>query len=98
MLGRIQSEYRGQGVTVVAINIQPYYALEEWKAFWTQTKGAGDVLWASDTNEKAIKDYRLVALGTEIIVDRQGQIVFRSDGPAGHEKLRSKIESALRGF
>ena len=80
---------------MVAINIQPHiYTLEEWEGFWKQT-GAGDVLWAQDTIGSGIRNYRLVALGTMVIIDRQGQVAFRSDGPARYNKLRSQVEKAL---
>lgn len=76
---------------VVAVNISTNYTLEEWMGFWRQT-GAGDVLWAQDTNGSAMKSYRLVALGTEVIIDRQGAVAFRSDGAAGYKKLKSELE------
>ena len=79
---------------MVAVNIQPSYSLEEWESFWKGT-GAGDVLWAQDTLSSTIKKYELVALGTEILVDRQGQVAFRRDGPAGYRKLQSEVEKVL---
>ena len=79
---------------MVAINIHPQYSLEEWTHFWKRT-GAGDVLWAQDVNGATIQKYRLVALGTEIVLDRQGRMVFRSDGPAGTKKLKAEIEEVL---
>ena len=79
---------------MVAINIQPSYSLEDWEGFWKGT-GAGDVLWAQDTFSGTIKKYELVALGTEILVDRQGLVAFRRDGPAGYRKLQSEIEKVL---
>ncbi|MBI4340628.1 MAG: hypothetical protein HY680_11865, partial [Chloroflexi bacterium] len=79
---------------VVAINIQPQYSLEEWRGFWRST-GAGDVLWAQDVRGEAAQRYRLLFLGTEVIVDRQGRIAFRSDGPSGYDELRSKVEEVL---
>lgn len=63
-------------------------------AFWKQT-GAGDVLWAQDTQRVTPRMFDLVALGTEIIVDRQGMVTFRSDGPAGYDQLREAVEQAL---
>ncbi len=79
---------------MVAINIEPFYSLAEWRRFWKST-GAGDVLLAQDTDSSTREKYRLVALGTEIIINRQGQVTFRRDGPAGYKKLRSEIEEAL---
>lgn len=65
---------------MVAINFDPLYSLNQWIAFWKQT-GAGDVLWAQDTQRVTPRMFDLVALGTEIIVARQGMVTFRSDGP-----------------
>ena len=70
------------------------YSLEEWVGFWKGT-GAGDVLWGQDVNDTSVRDYQLVALGTEVLVDRQGRVAFRSDGAAGYKKLRSEIEKVL---
>ncbi len=81
-------------MTVVAVNIDPRYPLAQWVAFW-KTTDAGDVLWAQDTNGITPRDYRLVTLGTEILVDRDGMVTFRSDGPAGYKRLRSEVEQAL---
>ncbi len=39
--------------------------------------------------------YDIVALGTEIVVDREGMVTFRSDGPSGYDQLRSAVEQAL---
>ena len=79
---------------MVAINIQPLYSLAEWRSFWKST-GAGDVVWAQDINGTAIRNYRLLALGTEVIVDREGGVAFRSNGPADQERLRAEIEKLL---
>lgn len=79
---------------MVAVNIEPRSPLASWVSFWKST-GAGDVLWGHDTKGTTSRDYRLLTLGTEIIVDRQGMVVFRSDGAAGYKKLQAEIEKAL---
>ena len=81
-------------MTVVAVNIEPRSPLDEWVSFWKGT-GAGEVLWGQDVNGTTVRDYRLVALGTEVIVDRTGSIVFRNDGAAGYKRLKSEIDKAL---
>ena len=81
-------------MTVVAVNIEPSYPLGYWVDFWKST-GAGNVLWAQDTYSNAAREFQLVALGTEILVDRQGRIAFRRDGPVGYKKLQSEIEKVL---
>ena len=80
---------------VVAINIWPSnYPLQEWVSFWGST-GASQVLLAQDVNNRAVRDYQLVALGTEVIIDRQGSVAFRSDRAAGYKKLKSEIQKLL---
>ncbi len=79
---------------VVAVNISPSSPLEHWVSFWKST-GAGDVLWGQDINGTTVGDYRLLTLGTELIVDRQGFVTFRSDGPSGYKKLQSEIDKVL---
>jgi hypothetical protein len=78
----------------MAVNIQPIFPLREWVEFW-KSKGADDVLWAQDVRGRAIRDYRLLFLGTEVIVDQQGRVAFRSDGPAEPRRLRAEIEKLL---
>ena len=56
---------------------------------------AFDMLWAQDTGPITPEKYQLVALGTEVLVDRQGLVAFRRDGAAGYEKLKSEIEKVL---
>ncbi len=93
-LARLQEQYEHEGFKVVAINFEPAYSLNQWVAFWKQI-GAGDVLWAQDSQRVTPRAYDLVTLGTEIVVDRRGIVTFRSDGPAGYDQLRSAVEQAL---
>ncbi len=62
--------------------------------FW-KSIGAGDVVWAQDSQRVTAREYELQALGTEVIVDRKGRITFRSDGPAGFKRLEAEIEKVL---
>ena len=76
------------------MNIERRAPMADWVRFW-KSKGAGDVLWAQDTTGSAVSAYQLLVVGTEVIVDRNGGIAFRSDGPAGLKRLRSEIEKSL---
>ena len=83
-----------RGVKVVAINTQPFYDLQSWKTYW-RGLGAGDVLWAQDTDYSAIAAYNALTLGTTIIIDRQGRIVYRDGGATSYEKLSAEVKKAL---
>ena len=82
------------GVDVVAINTQPFYNLQYWKTFW-RGLGAGDVLWAQDSDYSAIAAYNVLNLGTTIIINRQGRIIYRDGGVTSYNKLRAEVEKAL---
>lgn len=82
----------------MAINVaSDFYSLEEWGSFWEYLfdDGAGELLLAQDINNSVKEEFQLFALGTEILIDRQGRVAFRSDGPAGYDELRSEIEKVL---
>ena len=72
----VQREFRDQGVVVVAINQAAQFSLDDWQTFWRST-GALNVIWAQDANLLATRTHGVTALGTTIIIDRDGQIVYR---------------------
>ena len=93
-LGRLQREFGRQGVQVVAINISPYSSLPEWKDFWSSL-GADDVLWATDTDQKLVRLYQVLSLGTTIIIDRQGHVSYRDGGATTYEVLLSQVRKLI---
>lgn len=101
VLARLQSEYEDEGLRVLAINVAPNASLEDWTAFVEGFIPSGmedliPAMAAHDTTGEAIPRYELYALGTEILLDPGGQIAFRSNGPAGADRLASEIEDTLR--
>lgn len=93
-MGRIQRELGSRGVKVVAINTQPFYGLGQWRDYW-RSLGAGDVLWAQDTDYSAVTAYRVTALGTTIIIDREGRVAYRDGGATSYAKLLAEVQKAL---
>lgn len=102
VLARLQSEYRDDGLQVLAINIQPsYYSLDEWASYVKNYAPIGleEVAWAmaaQDVSYAAIRQYELKWLGTQVLVDRNGKVVFRSETGASESRLRSEIERVLQ--
>ena len=47
------------------------------------------------TTGEAERQLRVTALGTKIIIDRNGSIVFRTSGNSGYDLLSIAIENAL---
>ena len=65
---------------VVAVNLLPQAnSLEEWQAF-LERSGAIDFVWAADTfDQLASRTYNIQSLGTTIIIDRDGQMIYRDE-------------------
>ena len=93
-LGKIQQEFKDDGLYVLAINISPFGSLEQWKTYW-KSKDASDVIWAEDHEQEVVRLLRVLSLGTTIIIDRQGRITYRDDGATSYNTLRAKIEDVL---
>jgi len=82
-------------VRVVAINIgAQYYSLGDWRQFW-RSVGGGEVLWAQDVEAKAASAFKVVGLGTTIIIDREGRITYRDAGATTYEKLKEEVSRVL---
>ncbi len=81
---------------VVAINLVPQYnTLEEWQAFLEEF-GAVDFVWAADTfDQLAVRTYNVQSLGTTIIIDREGQLVYRDEAASSYKMLETAVLAAL---
>ena len=79
---------------VVAINTAPFASLEDWKQFW-KSKGAADVTWATDSDGRLVKLFKVFSLGTTIIVNRGRRISYRDDGATPYGVLRDEVEKVL---
>ncbi|MCZ6529093.1 MAG: hypothetical protein O6949_02005 [Chloroflexi bacterium] len=81
---------------VVAINLVPQYnTLEEWQAFLEEF-GAVDFVWAADTfDQRAVQTYNVQSLGTTIIIDREGQLVYRDEAASSYKMLETAVLAAL---
>jgi hypothetical protein len=75
----------------VAVNTAPFIAIEHWEEYW-KSKGAEDVIWAqADAKGELLKQFRVLSLGTTIIINRNGQISYRDDGATPYETLRANV-------
>ena len=79
---------------MVAVNTAPFSSLEDWRKFW-KSKGAANVTWATDSDGRLVKLFKVFSLGTTIIIDRQGRITYRDDGATPYRILESQVESLL---
>lgn len=80
----------------MAINLVPQYnTLDEWRAY-LEGYGANDFVWASDTfDQLAARTYNIQSLGTTIILDRKGQMIYRDESSSTFEMLQPAVLAAL---
>ena len=76
------------------MNIAPVYTLDEWHT-WLLRYTRRPLVWAQDTQGQAVAVFRVNTLGTKVIIDRNGYIVYRSAGTAGYDALNAAVKEAL---
>ncbi len=81
-------------MNVVAVNIEPRSPLEEWVAYW-RSKGGGDVIWATDTDQSLMRAFQVRTLGTTIIIGRDGRISYRDGGATPYAVLKAELLKVL---
>lgn len=81
-------------MNVLAINTAPWSTLEEWRDFW-KSKGAGDVIWATDSDQQVVRLLQVTTLGTTIVIDRRGHVFYRDGGATPYEVLLAQVENVL---
>ena len=78
----------------IAVNIAPGYTLGQWESWWRRYTEL-PVTMAQDRNGEAVAAFQVTLLGTKVIVDRRGRVVYRSAGVVGYEALDAAIRGAL---
>jgi len=92
----VRAESKQRGVHVVAINIFPEdMPMDLWKRFWQSVGGGNDVVFAADFGHRAVRAFNVRALGTTIIINRTGQVVYRDGFATPYEILRAEVDKAL---
>lgn len=80
---------------MVAINVLPrQFSLEDWKDFWWSVDGGDDMVVAEDIDMRAVSALKVRGLGTTIIINRNGQVVYRDSGATPYKTLRSEVDKA----
>ncbi len=93
-MNRIQSEYRSQGVEVIAVNLLLGAPLDYWRDYW-QKAGGGEVIYAQDTRREAIRTLGIQTAGATVVINKKGQIVWRDLQATSYETLKEAVEKTL---
>jgi hypothetical protein len=93
LLDIIYPDFRGQGVQVLLLDLYP----ENNPGYWEFLAGnfrEPEYIWGVvDTNDFVI-DYEITTLGTIMMIDPDGKVVYRSDNLIGRTAFRQLFEVA----
>lgn len=93
-LARLYEQYKDQGLTVVAINLEPEENVEGLKQFRALANN-GAYTWAFDTGFAVAQAYNVRTLDTTIIVDRSGRIAYQDAIPTPMSILEAELQKWL---
>jgi peroxiredoxin len=94
-MARLQEQYGQQGLQQLVLSVDPNDTEADFDGLRKQTKGT-NLLWGLDPGQRATLAYRIRATDTKVLVDRRGEIVFRSVGPTPFETLREQVAAVVR--
>lgn len=93
-LGEVWTAFRDQGAVVALIDIGGVSA-EEVISYYRGQLGGADHLYAVDEGFRVATLYKVLALGTTVIVDRAGIISYRDAGVTSPAVLEREVREAL---
>ena len=89
------TEFRGRWLEVLIMNLYFEDVPESW-AGYAGIVGEPEFLWGVVDSLQFFADYNLSSLGTQLLIDREGREVFRSENPLTSEAYRELFALATR--
>lgn len=86
-------DYRDKDLKLVLINMYPEDVPESWNAYVEAYPDLG-AIWGVVSSVNFVVDYDIRSLGTILLVDPAGKLVFRSNFPLIEDDLRQLFELA----
>lgn len=93
-LARLHRESSGQGVTILAIDVEQGESESELAVFRKQA-GGGEHLWAVDREGVAIRSYQVQTLDTTVVIDRNGRVAYRDERITDYETLAAVVTALM---
>ncbi len=96
-LARLYAEYRDRGLEVLAVDAQFDDTPADLDRFrrLVGTSPPPDYRWAIDRDLKVVTTLGVRSLDTTVVIDPEGRIVYRDEGPTPYETLKRAVEAAL---
>ena len=79
---------------VVAVNIFAAAGLDYWREYLTRY-GGGNLIIAQDSRHEVMKAFQIRYAGTTIIIDSEGEEIFRDEIASSYAVLKNAVEFGL---
>ena len=93
-LTRLQTEYGSRGVRFIAVDVSPQVTATDLQPF-VQVVGDNHLTWAMDASGRFAYLYKIQTLDTAILLDGQGQEVYRGGQSSSDTNLRAALDKLL---
>lgn len=94
-IAKVYPDYRGQGLDVIMLNLYPDDVPESWQEY-VDLVGEPEFLWGVVDSIDFVIQYNITTPGTLLLVDRDGNLVFRSNSPIQADDFRRLFDLATR--
>ena len=92
-LAKLHKEY-GDKVSILALDVDPSSSPEALQQFLTWT-GNPDYTFGFDRDNSVLQKYKVRSLDATVIIDADGNIVYRDSYPTSYEKLKAELEKVV---
>lgn len=93
-LARLQTQYGSRGVRFIAVDVSPQVTATDLQPF-LQVVGDNHLTWAMDASGRFAYLYKIQTLDTAIILDGQGQEVYRGGQSSSDTNIRAALDKLL---
>lgn len=91
-LAQLKQEY-GDRLSIVAVDVDPSSTPENLTRF-KKVAGNGSYTWAFDQEQKLTRLFEVRALDTTLIINSEGQIVYRDNRASSYKTLKAGLKKA----
>ncbi len=88
-------DYRGRGLKVVILNLYPEDVPETWQPF-ADYFAEPEFTWGVVNSTDFVVQYNITSLGTTMLVDPEGSLVFRREFPLLADEFRQLFDLTTR--
>lgn len=93
-MAQLQERYGARGLRQLVLSVDPGDTEADFDGLRRRTSG-GNLFWALDQGQQALRGYQIRAVDTKVLVDQRGRLIFTSIGPTPYETLQQAVVNTL---